>query len=129
MPKVEIEELATVIQEAYQSYADDVEKILNDEVNTAINGMVKESKSEANVDTGDFKRNISKKDTSISRWSISRTWYVKDPFFRITHLLVKNHKLRNGKSYTSKDFLTPIVEKWQDSYIRNVLERIKRLSR
>ena len=109
----------------YQKYTDDVQEVLTEEVDVAVKGMVKETKSEANVDTGNFKRNISHKDTSNTKWSISRTWFVKDPDYRLTHLLINNHKLKNGKTYTSKDFLSPIVEKWQDSFYKKVLERIR----
>lgn len=57
--------------------------------------------------------------------SKSYTWYVKDPEYRLTHLLVWGHQTRNGGRTRPDLFLQSAVDSLLPKYEKDVEEAIK----
>lgn len=53
-------------------------------------------------------------------------WYVKDPEYRLTHLLKNGHATKNGGRTKAQDFITPNYEKLEKNLEEGVKEVIER---
>nr|DAE49240.1 MAG TPA: putative tail component [Caudoviricetes sp.]DAG62736.1 MAG TPA: putative tail component [Caudoviricetes sp.] len=53
------------------------------------------------------------------------TWYVKDPEYRLTHLLVHGHQTRNGGRTKANPFLQNALNEVLPEYEKNIEEAIK----
>lgn len=53
------------------------------------------------------------------------TWYVKDPEYRLTHLLVHGHQTRNGGRTKANPFLQNALNEVLPEYEKNLEEAIK----
>lgn len=52
-----------------------------------------------------FYKHIDVKKTQDSAFETTDTWYVKDPEYRLTHLIKNGHQTRNGGRTKSNDFI------------------------
>jgi hypothetical protein len=89
---ISITQLSPKMQEILNSYASKVTdkvKVLAKE--TAVD-LTKSTKKDSPKDTGEFKRHITYKKTRETSTSAVYTWYVKDPEYRLTHLIAKGHR-------------------------------------
>lgn len=74
-----------------------------------------------------FKDFISSKTTKAGKNSnvTKGVWYVKDPEYRITHLLVNGHQNRDGTRTKGNDFLKNATNEIAKEYIDNVEKAFK----
>ncbi len=75
--------------------------------------------------SGTFSRNIISKKTLETENRITYTWYVKDPEYRLTHLIKNGHQTRKGDRKTkANDFLTENYNKVEKKYLDKIERRI-----
>lgn len=72
-----------------------------------------------------FYRNITSKTTLETPNKKVNTWYVKDPEYRLTHLIAFGHATKNGGRTKAQDFLTPNYEKLEKNFEEGIKEVIQ----
>ena len=73
---------------------------------------------------GTFAKNITSKTTLDTPNKKVNTWYVKNPEYRLAHLLKNGHAKRNGGRTKAQDFITPNYEKLERNYEEGIKEVI-----
>ena len=122
---ININSLSSEIQEQLNQYAGTItDKVKNLTLQTA-KELTENTKRDAPVRTGDFKRHISYKKTSENSWGSTYTWYVKDPEYRLTHLIANGHAKRNGGRVAGNFPLEKDVKTAENNYIKGIEEIVK----
>lgn len=106
MSKVSISNFSKEINNILQDYNKDV--ITN--TKKIIHKVSEEFKNNTQKDAPKGKRkkyykNINVKTTYESINGVTDTWYVKDPEYRLTHLLKNGHQTKNGGRTKGNDFI------------------------
>lgn len=120
------EELTDAIFKELQDYHKDV----SDKVFKVGKKAIKELERKT-IDTapigkrGEFRPHIASKSSRDRLDRMTHTWYVKAPEYRLTHLLVKGHKLWYGGETRPDPFLKNALEDVLDDYIEDVEKAIK----
>lgn len=70
-------------------------------------------------------RNITSKTTYETPNKKVNTWYVKDPEYRLTHLIAFGHATRNGGRTKAQDFITPNYNRLEQNFEEGIKEVIK----
>lgn len=119
---IAITQLSPKMQEILNQYAGNVtEKVKNLAKDTAVE-LTKNTKRDSPVKTGDYKKHISYKKTRETSTSAVYTWYVKDPEYRLTHLLAKRHRKKNGGYVEGNPYLSKNVIEAEKKFLRGVKE-------
>ncbi|WNX85252.1 HK97 gp10 family phage protein [Agathobaculum sp. NTUH-O15-33] len=97
--RVPLDELGDAVNEALSEYADEVD----DALKRAVDKTMKEADAEirSNITfrnrTGDYVKAFATTPASMRKGkAYNRTWYVKAPHYRLTHLLENGHLNRDG---------------------------------
>jgi len=75
---------------------------------------------------GTFAKHITSKTTLDTPNRKVNTWYVKDPEYRLTHLIKNGHAKRNGGRTKAQDFITPNYNKLEEKFEEGIKEVIER---
>lgn len=123
--KIDITKLSPKMQEMLNQYAGritDKVKLLAKDTATE---LTKNTKKDSPKLTGEYKRHISCKKTKETSTNAVYTWYVKDPEYRLTHLLTNGHATRNGGRTKSNPYLSKNVINAENKYVKGVKEIIE----
>ena len=71
-----------------------------------------------------FYKNITSKTTLNHPNRKVNTWYVKDPEYRLTHLIKNGHATPNGGRTRANDFITPNYNKLENDFENKIREVI-----
>ena len=118
------EDLGKAIKQRLTLYHEDVLNRINSLGELSIKKIVKETKATAPKKTESFRRNIT---SGVKRGKRGHTyvWYVKDPDYRLTHLLVHGHATRNGGRTKANPFLQNALDKVLPEYEKGVEEALR----
>ena len=114
-------ELKLVLDEYSSNIIQDMKKVTKETAEE----LKKDTKRDAPKKTKEYSKHISCKLTNENAKSITYTWYVKDPEYRLSHLIIKSHKMPHGGNSKSNDFLEKDEQKAVENYkkkIRKVIE-------
>lgn len=89
--------------------------------------LVKDTKATAPVGKRKkhYRDSIKSKKTSENDRSVTYTWYVDGPDYRLSHLLENGHALRNGGRVEGTHFIKNASDPILEQYIKAVEEVIK----
>ena len=125
-----IERLSTVINDELTIYSSSVTSGMKKANDECMKEFVSDTKTDAPKSktkrTGTFAKHITSKTTLETPNRKVNTWYVKDPEYRLTHLIKNGHAKRNGGRTRAQDFITPNYNKLEEKFeegIRGVIER------
>lgn len=77
--------------------------------------------------TGDYRKAFAfRKEENFNRRKYTKTWYVKAPHYRLTHLLEKGHLTRKGRRTRAFPHISKGEEYAQKNLIKNIEEEIGR---
>lgn len=102
MPTIKVDNLASEINKQLGAYNEDVTREIKKAVDDVAKECLQEIKSHITFNniTGDYEKAMKIKTTKETRTGKIKTWYVESPHYRLTHLLERGHKKRNGKDET-----------------------------
>lgn len=99
MANVQIDQLASTLATELGKWNKNVQQNVKKAVDDTMKELVANTKRDAPVDTGKYRGAISSKVTINKDGEYQKTWFVKSPHYRLTHVLEKGHKKR-GSSET-----------------------------
>ena len=125
--RIRPEDLGAAIQRELTLYHADVMERVNAAGAAAVKDLVKKTRAAAPKRTGSFRKNIaSKKTANTATGDETHIWYVKPPYYRITHLLVHGHAKVNGGRVAGDPFLQNALDQVLPEYEKAVEEALKK---
>ena len=121
---IKISNLSETINKELNIYSSEITERIKDVAKEITEELVKNTRNDAPKRTGKFKKHISMKKTQETSRSVIFTWFVKDPEYRLSHLIAKGHKLKNGKESKKNDFIEKNEKIAIEKYEKNVKEVI-----
>ena len=99
---ISVTQLSPKMQEILNSFASKVTDKVKVLAKDTAADLTINTKNDAPKKTGEYKRHITYKKTKETSTSAVYTWYVKDPEYRLTHLLANGHRLVVGSGKGNK---------------------------
>ena len=128
--RTSIEQISKAISNELKIYSTSVTegmKKVNDECMKEFVSDTKQEAPRSNTKrSGTFAKNITSKTTLETPNKKVNTWYVKNPEYRLTHLIKNGHAKRNGGRTKSQDFITPNYNKLEKNFEEGIKEVISR---
>jgi len=126
---IPLDQLASTIQEGLNLYSKAILDGVDEAAKTAVDEMVQSTKQRPTKDyraTGKYARCHASQVGENSLTAKSRIWYVKDPQFRLTHLLNNGHRTRSGGHVSGDGHVTNAAEQAMSRFedlVRGVIQR------
>ena len=125
MANIPIDKLAESISSTLGKWSTEVEAQIKNAVDDSMKELVDSTKRDAPVLTGSYKRNISSKVTINKNHEYQKTWYVKAPDYRLTHLLEKGYEKKNGGRVQPREHIGKNAERVKQQFEMKVKEAIE----
>lgn len=129
MAEIKVGEMAHAIAESLEEYAG----LLQLDLEEAVDSVSKETVAEIRKDakskfggTGEYAKSWASKKDVGSTTEYSRTLYVKDPHYRLTHLLEFGHAKVNGGRVEGRPHIAPAEQRAATKLEQRLLDAIKR---
>lgn len=122
---IRIDEVGDMIIDIVGDYTKQVKEGLNETTEHYGKELLKVTKSKAPVRTGTYKRHLAVKKEKNMFGDVKSTVYVKDPHYRLAHLLEKGHALPQGGRTKPQPHFKPAKEEVKSKYIRDIKDVIE----
>ena len=122
---INIGDLANEIANTLSGYTENVAEGVKVAVDETMKELVADTKKDAPERSGRYKKAIASKVRFEDNYEKRVTWYVKKPFYALSHLLEKGHAKRGGgrvKAY-------PHIENNREKAEARFTERVKEVIR
>lgn len=127
-----VNDFAKAIADAFEDYSLEVAEATKEAIDEVATGANKEIKSHMTFNhdrTGDYKKSIRVVTSYDGLYDRRKTWYVKSPHYRLTHLLELGHLSRDGttrvKAYPHIRYGEEYVEGNLEKAVKRHIEQIK----
>jgi hypothetical protein len=124
------DKLADALEKELTVYHEEVNEGLRQVTRDSMAKLVKQTKATAPVGKrhGQYRKNITADFRGLKRGSrsVSATWYVRAPDYRLTHLLVHGHETKSGGRTRPNPFLENAVNQVLPEYETAVQEVLKK---
>lgn len=102
--KISVEDFEKSLSKIFDGYREEVVKVTNEAVDKTTKEVDEEIRNHItfNNRTGNYIRSFATKNLKTTKTGKVNMWYVKSPYYRLTHLLEKGH--RAGKGGKSRAF-------------------------
>lgn len=124
MSNITIDQLGDAITAQLNTFETSVREGVKKAVDETMDEMIRETRSTAQVRTGRYKRKISASVGENTLMKYSKVWHVKNPDYRLAHLLDKGHKLRNGRRYEGNQHVQTAEQHAVENFQRKLEEVI-----
>ena len=119
--KIRADELAQAIVKELSDFENATEETVKAAVDKAAKNAVSALKTDSPKRTGKYAASWADKvDKSKKARVYTRIVYSKDPHYRLTHLLEKGHKARNGRFVSARVHISPIEKNAIDDVIQGI---------
>lgn len=126
MVRINPERLSEEINNELRIYSESITKGIKKANDDCMKEFVNDTKRDAPKGTRKkFYKNITSKTTLNKPNRKVNTWYVKDPEYRLTHLIKNGHAKPNGGRTKANDFITPNYNKLENEFENKVKEVIE----
>lgn len=123
--KIRADELAQAIVKELSEFENATEETVKAAVDKAAKNAVSALKTDSPKRTGKYAASWADKvDKSKKARVYTRIVYSKDPHYRLTHLLEKGHKARNGRFVSARVHISPIEKNAIDDVIQGIKDGI-----
>ena len=122
---ISINKLSSEIQKILQQNAGRITDKVKVLAKETTNELVKDTRRDSPVLTGEHKKHISSKKVKETSTSAVYVWHVKDPEYRLTHLISNGHAKRNGGRVKGNFPLAKDVEIAETKFVKGIKEIIK----
>jgi hypothetical protein len=122
---ISIDQLGDAISAQLNTFEKNVRDGVKKAVDETMDEMVRETRSTAQVRTGRYKRKISATVGENTLMKYSKVWHVKNPDYRLAHLLDKGHTLRNGRRYEGNQHVANAEHRAVENFQRKLEEVIR----
>ena len=123
MATVRIDKLGAEIAQAISTYTEEVQKAIEEEIDTTANKVKDEIKAKSPVLTGSYKKGWAVKKES-SKGTVKRIVYNKTDY-QLTHLLEHGHVNRDGTRTHGKAHIGPVWDKYQSELNKRIEQIIE----
>ena len=123
--KITIDDLADAIGERLTVYQSETARKILGVTKSTMKRFVKITKQTAPRRTGKFAKAIRSTVEDNGITGSKGIWYVGGKEYRLTHLLVNGHQLRQGGRTKGDPFLENALESVADEYIKGIEEAVK----
>ena len=125
MSNISIDQLGDAITAQLNTFESTVREGVKKAVDETMDEMIRETRGTAQVRTGRYKRKISATVGENTMMTYSKVWHVKNPDYRLAHLLDKGHALRNGGRYAGNQHIATAAEHAVETFQRKLEEVIR----
>ena len=127
MRRVNVDNLSDAIMEELTIFHKAIDKGFMKVIDECSEKFVKNTKADAPKGRRKkFYKHISKKNVVNKLHKYTNLWFVKDPEYRLTHLIKNGHSTRNGGRTKDNDFITQNYEEMEKKLGKEIEEVIKR---
>ena len=119
--KIRADELAQAVVKELTEFENATEKVVKTAIDGAAKNAVSALKSDSPKRTGKYAKSWAEKaDKSKNASVYTRVVYSKAPRYRLTHLLEKGHKARNGRFVSARVHISPVEKKAIEDVIQGI---------
>ena len=124
---ISVDQLSDAVQEELTLYGKNVIDGVKKQAKKSMDQLVKDTKATAPVGrrSKHYKDSIKGKKTKEHDRSVTYTWYVDGPDYRLSHLLENGHALKNGGRVEGTHFIKNASDPILEQYIKAVEEVCK----
>ncbi len=125
---IKIDDFSKIISNELTLYSSDVTnkiKEINDEVTKDFVENTQRDAPKGQRKKKKYYKHITSKTTKETANTKINAWYVKDPEYRLTHLIKNGHATKNGGRTKGNDFISNNYDKLEKDYTDKVKEVIK----
>lgn len=122
--KTKPDDLAKAVSQVLEEYRDATQEVVQKAVDKVSKESVDELKTDSPKRTGAYSKDwAAKVENQTNKWAYKKIVYNKK-HYRLTHLLEKKHRLRNGSMSKAQPHIAPVEQKAVENLTKYIKEGV-----